>query len=76
MEIKPAPELHGAGFNMERVTGIEPVSKAWEAFILPLNYTRKSDGQNLVKERKRRYRRSTSSGRSEARRSRLKLSTL
>ena len=23
------------------MTGIEPVSKAWEAFILPLNYTRK-----------------------------------
>jgi hypothetical protein len=25
---------------MERVMGIEPTSKAWEAFILPLNYTR------------------------------------
>ena len=25
---------------MERVAGIEPVSKAWESFILPLNYTR------------------------------------
>ena len=24
----------------ERVTGIEPVSEAWEASILPLNYTR------------------------------------
>ncbi len=22
--------------------GIEPTSKAWEAFVLPLNYTRKS----------------------------------
>ena len=25
---------------LERVMGIEPTSKAWEAFILPLNYTR------------------------------------
>jgi hypothetical protein len=26
--------------RMERVRGIEPLSKAWEAFVLPLNYTR------------------------------------
>ena len=25
---------------MERVKGIEPSSKAWEAAVLPLNYTR------------------------------------
>lgn len=25
---------------MERVKGIEPSSRAWEAFVLPLNYTR------------------------------------
>ena len=25
---------------MERVRGIEPLSKAWEAAVLPLNYTR------------------------------------
>jgi hypothetical protein len=25
---------------MERVMGIEPTSKAWEALVLPLNYTR------------------------------------
>ena len=25
---------------LERATGIEPVSKAWEAFVLPLNYAR------------------------------------
>ncbi len=25
---------------MERVTGIEPMSVAWEATVLPLNYTR------------------------------------
>ena len=29
-------------FPMERVTGIEPASRAWEALILPLNYTRSS----------------------------------
>jgi hypothetical protein len=28
------------GFPVERVTGIEPASRAWEALILPLNYTR------------------------------------
>lgn len=26
--------------TLERVTGIEPASRAWEARILPLNYTR------------------------------------
>ena len=26
--------------EVERVTGIEPVSEAWEAAVLPLNYTR------------------------------------
>ncbi len=26
---------------MERVTGIEPAFSAWEADVLPLNYTRK-----------------------------------
>ena len=26
--------------RLERVKGIEPSSKAWEAAILPLNYTR------------------------------------
>ena len=27
--------------GLERVMGIEPTSKAWEALVLPLNYTRK-----------------------------------
>ena len=27
---------------VERATGVEPASKAWEAFILPMNYARKS----------------------------------
>ena len=29
--------------------GIEPTSKAWEAFILPLNYTRKTPYKKLLK---------------------------
>ena len=32
-----------AFLRLERVRGIEPPSKAWEAFVLPLNYTRRSD---------------------------------
>src|SRR5699024_894835 len=28
------------GFHLERVTGIEPALSAWEAEVLPLNYTR------------------------------------
>lgn len=28
------------GREVERVEGIEPSTKAWEAFVLPLNYTR------------------------------------
>jgi hypothetical protein len=28
------------GFPVERVTGIEPALSAWEADVLPLNYTR------------------------------------
>jgi hypothetical protein len=27
-------------FKKKRVKGIEPSPKAWEAFVLPLNYTR------------------------------------
>jgi hypothetical protein len=29
------------GFVLERVTGIEPALSAWEADVLPLNYTRR-----------------------------------
>lgn len=32
--------LKGKLNEMERVTGIEPASAAWEAAVLPLNYTR------------------------------------
>lgn len=33
---------------MERVTGIEPASAAWEAAVLPLNYTRNRSVQILL----------------------------
>ena len=26
---------------MEQMTGVEPAFKAWEAFVLPMNYIRK-----------------------------------
>jgi hypothetical protein len=38
------PKIHkcadSGSFNLERVTGIEPALSAWEADVLPLNYTR------------------------------------
>ena len=33
------PYLGGVCGRLEQVTGIEPALKAWEALILPLNYT-------------------------------------
>ena len=32
--------LNSCEFSVERVTGIEPALSAWEADVLPLNYTR------------------------------------
>lgn len=31
------------------MTGVEPASKAWEAFILPMNYIRKRTIRNLAR---------------------------
>src|SRR5262245_17273214 len=39
------------GFVVERVTGIEPALSAWEAEVLPLNYTRmpaSADAPDLI----------------------------
>ena len=36
-----SPEPWATG--LERVMGIEPTFKAWEALVLPLNYTRQRD---------------------------------
>jgi hypothetical protein len=35
-----APEARSLREVVERVTGIEPALSAWEADVLPLNYTR------------------------------------
>jgi hypothetical protein len=44
---KPLPgrfiQVIGGEEDLERVRGIEPLYEAWEAAVLPLNYTRKSD---------------------------------
>jgi len=32
---------------MERVKGIEPSYAAWEAAVLPLNYTRRDESANM-----------------------------
>ena len=42
-------------FMVERVTGIEPASRAWEALILPLNYTRARAEFSTNSDRNRRY---------------------
>ena len=42
--IKPGTNkkaAHRAAFSLERIAGIEPVTPAWEAGVLPLNYIRK-----------------------------------
>ena len=33
---------------MERVKGIEPSSRAWEAYVLPLNHTRAQSSGSLI----------------------------
>src|SRR5262249_14172738 len=38
-------------FTWERVTGIEPALSAWEADVLPLNYTRAALGPNRASAR-------------------------
>ena len=46
---KPAePLLERLGREVERVKGIEPSYAAWEAAVLPLNYTRMKTGLNLI----------------------------
>jgi hypothetical protein len=38
--MSKAPRIIGGPYSCERVTGIEPALSAWEADVLPLNYTR------------------------------------
>jgi hypothetical protein len=35
--------------RLERVTGIEPAFSAWEADVLPLNYTRRGTVRNVAR---------------------------
>jgi hypothetical protein len=43
-EIEPGPQrIKNSPFNGKRVKGIEPSCPAWEAGVLPLNYTRKPE---------------------------------
>jgi hypothetical protein len=44
LPLSPCPSLalETLFYQLERVKGIEPLSKAWEALVLPLNYTRAS----------------------------------
>ena len=45
----PAPQMGYLGFSfLERVTGIEPALSAWEADVLPLNYTRTHEHDSLA----------------------------
>ena len=41
--------------GMERATGVEPASEAWEASVLPMNYARASlkDGLSLAEDHTR-----------------------
>ena len=47
----PALVQVGHAEGLERVTGIEPALQAWEARVLPLNYTRVSCGDDATSER-------------------------
>ncbi len=47
-EVRIAP-----GLRVERVMGIEPTSEAWEAPVLPLNYTRGEPPGNSTVQRER-----------------------
>ena len=40
IQAKREPRHIGRGFYLERMMGIEPTQPAWEAGVLPLNYTR------------------------------------
>ena len=42
--VMPLEDRHMTMVSMERVKGIEPSYEAWEAAVLPLNYTRISGG--------------------------------
>jgi hypothetical protein len=42
-KIKTAPSIRGRFYFMERVRGVEPLSSAWKAGVIPIYDTRQSD---------------------------------
>ena len=42
---KPPLSVKTKAVFLERATGIEPASSAWEADVLPMNYARKAPGK-------------------------------
>ncbi len=48
-----AARAHQSNYYAERVTGIEPALSAWEAEVLPLNYTRVGAVRKRVRKRVR-----------------------
>ena len=51
--LQRKPPAHRRHSHVERVTGIEPALSAWEAEVLPLNYTRKGAVRKRVRKRVR-----------------------
>ena len=48
-DVKPTLHQHcGKSLILERITGIEPVSRPWEGRILPLNHIRKLFFKNIT----------------------------
>ena len=47
MKKSPRGGLWPSGLDLERVKGIEPSYEAWEAAVLPLNYTRSAAHSSL-----------------------------
>ena len=50
-EIRRAQPIKNSPFNGKRVKGIEPSCPAWEAGVLPLNYTRIGKEEMVMGER-------------------------
>ena len=54
VEINFGPLTHQSStFNDKRVKGIEPSCPAWEAGVLPLNYTRIGKEEMVMAERRK-----------------------
>jgi hypothetical protein len=47
--VRSSQLSYGPENKMERVMGIEPTLSAWEADVLPLNYTREDGGEQGIR---------------------------